>query len=81
VEQLYVRKDHHGHGLGGQLLDLAVETARRDGSRFVWLGVWDQNHNAISLYLHRGFQVFDTHVFMFGAEAQTDLLMRLDFDG
>jgi hypothetical protein len=47
----------------------------------VWLGLWDQNHNAISLYLHRGFQVFDTHVFMFGAEAQTDLLMRLDFGG
>lgn len=80
VEQLYVRKEHHGHGLGGQLLDLAVETARRDGFGFVWLGVWDQNHNAISLYLHRGFQVFDKHVFMFGAEAQTDLLMRLNLD-
>jgi diamine N-acetyltransferase len=39
--------------------------------------VWEQNHNAISLYRHRGFQVFDKHVFMFGAEPQTDLLMRL----
>lgn len=80
VEQLYVRKVHHGLGFGGQLLDLAVETARRDSFGFVWLGVWERNESAISLYLHRGYQVFDEHVFMFGAEAQTDLLMRLDLD-
>lgn len=78
LEQLYVRMAHHGRGLGGQLLDLAVDAARRDSYGFVWLGVWEQNHNAISLYRHRGFQVFDKHVFMFGAEPQTDLLMRLD---
>ena len=80
IEQLYVRRAHHGRGLGGKLLDLAIATARRDGCQFVWLGVWEQNHNAISLYRHRGFQVFDQHVFMFGAEPQTDLLMRLDLD-
>ena len=80
VEQVYVRKSHHGLGLGGQLLDLAVETARRESFGFVWLGVWQRNENAISLYLHRGYQVFDEHVFMFGLEAQTDLLMRLDLD-
>ena len=80
VEQVYVRKSHHGLGLGGQLLDLAVETARRESFGFVWLGVWQRNENAISLYLHRGYQVFDEHVFMFGAEAQTDLLMRLDLE-
>ena len=78
VEQIYVRKAHHGRGLGGLLLDLAVETARRDAFGFVWLGVWEQNHNAISLYLHRGFKVFDNHVFMFGTEPQTDLMMRLE---
>ena len=80
VEQLYVRRAHHGRGLGGQLLDLAVDAARRDSYGFVWLGVWEQNHSAISLYRHRGFQVFDEHVFMFGSEPQTDLLMRLDLD-
>ncbi len=80
VEQLYVRMAYHGRGLGGQLLDLAVDAAKRDSYGFVWLGVWEQNHNAISLYRHRGFRVFDEHVFMFGSEPQTDLLMRLDLD-
>ena len=80
VEQLYVKKTHHGLGLGGQLLDLAVERARREAFGFVWLGVWERNENAISIYLHRGFRVFGDHVFMFGSEAQTDLLLRLDLD-
>jgi ribosomal protein S18 acetylase RimI-like enzyme len=80
VEQLYVLGTHHGRGLGGRLLDLAVEIARRDGFGFVWLSVWERNDKAISLYRHRGYEVFDEHVFMFGAEPQTDLLMRLDLD-
>ena len=80
VEQLYVRKTHHGRGLGGQLMDLAVETGRRESFGFVWLGVWERNENAISMYRHRGFRVFGDHVFMFGGEAQTDLLMRLDLE-
>ncbi|HET7822295.1 MAG TPA: GNAT family N-acetyltransferase [Ornithinibacter sp.] len=78
IEQLYVRRSHHGKGLGGQLLDLAARTARRDGYAFLWLSVWERNGNAIALYRHRGYRVFDEHVFMLGAEAQTDLLMRLD---
>ena len=78
VEQLYVSKTHQGLGLGGQLLDLAVETARRESFEFVWLGVWERNETAISMYLHRGFRTFGEHLFMLGDEAQTDLLMRLD---
>ncbi len=78
IEQLYVRKSHQGRGLGGRLLDLAAETARREGRDFLWLSVWERNANAISLYRHRGFAVFDEHIFMFGDEAQRDLMMRLD---
>jgi ribosomal protein S18 acetylase RimI-like enzyme len=78
VEQLYVLASHHGQGLGGQLLDLATEKARERGLTYLWLGVWEHNTNAISLYRHRGFEEFDQHVFMLGREEQRDLLMRLD---
>jgi ribosomal protein S18 acetylase RimI-like enzyme len=78
VEQLYVLASHRGEGLGGQLLDLAAEQTRALGLVFVWLGVWEHNTNAIAMYRHRGYQEFDDHVFMFGAEAQRDVLMRLD---
>ncbi len=78
VEQVYIRSSHQGLGLGGRLLDLADETARAHVLGYVWLGVWEHNANAISLYRRRGFRVFDEHVFMFGNEAQRDLLMRAE---
>ena len=78
VEQVYVLASHHGQGLGGQLLDLATEKARERGLTYLWLGVWEHNTNAISLYRHHGYEEFDQHVFMFGKEEQRDVLMRLD---
>jgi ribosomal protein S18 acetylase RimI-like enzyme len=78
VEQLYVLASHRGEGLGGRLLDLAAAKATELGLTFVWLGVWERNTNAISVYQHRGYRQFDDHVFMFGEEAQRDVLMRLD---
>jgi len=78
IEQLYVLASHHGQGLGGQLLDLATVKARERGLTYLWLGVWEHNTHAISLYRHRGYERFDQHVFMFGEEEQRDLLMRLD---
>lgn len=79
VEKLHVLASHHGQGLGGQLLDLAADKAREHGLAFVWLGVWEHNTNAISMYRHRGYQEFADHVFMVGEDAQRDVLMRLDF--
>jgi diamine N-acetyltransferase len=78
VEQVYVLASHHGQGLGGQLLDLATEKAREAGLSYLWLGVWEHNTKAISLYRHRGYEEFDQHVFLFGEEEQRDVLMRLD---
>ena len=71
---------HQGLGLGGKLMHLAIETARRESLGFLWLGVWERNESAIAMYRHRGFRVFGDHVFMFGGDAQTDLLMRLDLE-
>jgi ribosomal protein S18 acetylase RimI-like enzyme len=78
LEQLYIRRTYQGLGLGGKLMNLAIETARRESLGFLWLGVWERNESAIAMYRHRGFRVFGDHVFMFGGDAQTDLLMRLD---
>ena len=79
VEQVYVLASHHGQGLGGQLLDLAAEKGKERGLAFVWLGVWEHNANAISMYRHRGYREFADHTFMVGEDAQRDVLMRLDF--
>lgn len=78
VERVYVRNNYHGKGVGQQLLDYAIQIAMQKNMQSVWLGVWENNHRAISFYKKNGFVTFDTHVFMLGEEAQTDYMMRLD---
>ena len=78
VERIYVRNQFHGKGVGQQLLDYAIQIAKQKNMQSVWLGVWENNHRAISFYKKNGFVAFDTHVFMLGEEAQTDYMMRLD---
>jgi diamine N-acetyltransferase len=78
VEQIYVLASHHGQRLGGRLMDHAIATARQEGFPFVWLGVWEHNRRALSVYEHLGFRVIGDHTFLFGDEEQRDLLMRLD---
>jgi len=78
VERIYVRNQFHGKGVGQQLLDYAIQIAKQKNMQSVWLGVWENNHRAISFYKKNGFVTFDTHVFMLGEEAQTDYMMLLD---
>ena len=78
VERIYVRNNYHGKGVGQQLLDYAIQLAKRKNMQAVWLGVWENNQRAVNFYKKNGFVTFDTHVFMLGEEAQTDYMMRLD---
>ncbi|MGH8912235.1 MAG: GNAT family N-acetyltransferase [Acidimicrobiia bacterium] len=53
-----VAHGHRGQGLGGRLLDRAIEEARERGTvHKIGLGVWPHNGAAIRLYLSRGFAV------------------------
>lgn len=77
LERIYILKEHYGNGYGQLLIDKAIEIAKQSGASFIWLGVWEHNHRAVSFYKKNGFEVFGDHVFQFGKEAQTDWLMRL----
>ena len=37
---------------------------------------WEYNASALKFYLHLGFEIFGSHVFLFGNDEQTDLLMK-----
>ncbi len=50
LEDLFVRPEHRGHGVGTALLAwLAAEVVRRDGGRLEW-SVLDWNEDAIRFY-------------------------------
>ena len=76
LERIYVRREFQGRGLGKELITYAVQTARRKGKRYLWLGVWERNDKAIAFYRDMGFVVAGRHDFQMGDEIQHDLIMK-----
>ena len=76
IERIYVSTEHHGKHIGSAMLNFAIETATNKNFEYVWLGVWEHNHNAIAFYEHNGFKLFGSHEFLLGNDLQTDVLMK-----
>jgi ribosomal protein S18 acetylase RimI-like enzyme len=55
LEDLFVRADARGRGIGRSLVDAAVERARARGCRRIQLDVNEQNGEALALYRRMGF--------------------------
>ncbi|WP_108804357.1 GNAT family N-acetyltransferase [Aquimarina sp. Aq107] len=77
IERIYVVKEYQGKGIGQQLFDTIILIAKRQKKDFIWLGVWDENTDAIRFYERNGFETFDKHSFMLGTDKQTDIMMKL----
>jgi ribosomal protein S18 acetylase RimI-like enzyme len=78
LERIYVRRSFHGSGFGKLLMEKALALAQDKGKRFVWLGVWEKNTDAIGFYKRMGFVEFARHDFWMGDDCQHDLLLRRD---
>ena len=76
IERIYVKKAVQGKQIGQQLLEKAINIARNKKYAFIWLGVWENNKQAITFYEKNGFEVFDQHLFVLGEDQQRDLLMK-----
>lgn len=76
VERIYIRKAFKRQGLGRQLLDFAFELAAQESHTSIWLGVWEDNQNALKFYQSFGFKQVGAHDFYVGTDRQTDLLMQ-----
>lgn len=80
IERIYVKSSHHGKKVGQLLYGKALETAIEQKKEYLWLGVWEENHRAVSFYKKNGFEEFDKHIFTLGNEEQTDLMMKKILD-
>lgn len=78
LRTLYILPGHQGLGLGRQLLDWAIDTARARGGRHMSLSVFVDNHPARRLYERYGFIDVGRYGFMVGNHEDEDRLMRLD---
>jgi ribosomal protein S18 acetylase RimI-like enzyme len=78
IERIYVSKEYQSKGLGSELMDKAIRTAKKRNKTYIWLGVWEHNEKAILFYEKHGFYKAGTHPFFMGEEEQTDFIMRKD---
>jgi ribosomal protein S18 acetylase RimI-like enzyme len=78
LERIYLLAAHQGQGVGGILLQKAMDLAAAAGKAYLWLGVWDENHRAINFYERHGFYRCGQHNFTLGSEIQTDYFFRKD---
>jgi len=59
VYYLAVRGSARGHGVGGRLLDDALDRFRREGMRVVYAAAEDDNRSSIALFRSRGFRTVE----------------------
>jgi ribosomal protein S18 acetylase RimI-like enzyme len=76
VERLYVLEKYKATGIGRSLMKKAFEIAESEGSRYVWLGVWEFNEPAKAFYKKLGFERYGQHTFQLGNDPQTDIILR-----
>lgn len=81
VERIYVKQNFHKLSLGKNLMQHALNIARRAGKKYVWLGVWENNQRALKFYEGQGFVPFSEHVFNLGSSSQRDLLLKYNLKG
>lgn len=78
LERIYVLNDFQGKSIGKHILLKAIEIAKSKKSRFLWLGVWQKNTNAVRFYERYNFKIFNEHPYYIGKDKQIDWLMKLD---
>jgi ribosomal protein S18 acetylase RimI-like enzyme len=77
IERIYILSNFQQKGFGKDVLSKVISLGKNKGFSYLWLGVWEQNENAIAFYTKKGFEIFNRHVFQLGNDPQTDLLMGL----
>ena len=78
LRRIYVLAPFKGGGAGRQLIETAVEEARKRGATRLTLGMYGGNHAALAFYTRMGFAKVGTRTFVVGEKVCDDLVLGLD---
>ena len=73
--RFYLSQPWHGKGIAQTLMEHVDATAAGRGALTLWLGVWERNDRARAFYRKAGFEDVGSHLFLVGADAQTDRIL------
>ncbi|AYC30548.1 GNAT family N-acetyltransferase [Paenisporosarcina cavernae] len=75
IERIYVLQEFQKHGVGKLLYQKALDIANENEKKKIWLGVWENNFNALAFYNKLGFVRHSSHSFFMGDDEQLDYIM------
>ncbi len=78
LERIYVLEAFQGQQIGKLMLLKIIDIASSKRLNFLWLGVWQENKNALRFYERHNFKIFSEHPYYIGKDKQMDWLMRLE---
>ncbi|WP_025743523.1 GNAT family N-acetyltransferase [Aquimarina pacifica] len=76
LERIYIVEKFQGKKNGQAIMNYILEIARNRNIKYVWLGVWEKNTEAIRFYKKNGFRIVGNHPFKMGNEIQKDYIMK-----
>lgn len=76
LKRLYVLSSHRNLGLGGKLLEPALDWLDARGVKPVWLSVWSQNTAAQRFYERYGFSKAGEYEFPVGQSRDAEFILR-----
>lgn len=81
IKRLYVLRGHQSGGLGGRLMDAAMDWLLQRGPRTLWVGVWSENTGAQRFYGRYGFDLVGEYIFPVGATRDLEFILRRPASG
>ena len=78
LKRIYLLSRFHGGGAGRALMDAAVEGARAQGAKRLFLGVYAGNARALAFYAKEGYQIVGARTFQMGFNLFDDHVLARD---
>jgi len=76
LQRIYIIERVYGKGIGENLLNHCLETAKKQGFETLWLGVWEENKRAQRFYAKHGFKRVGELKFPYGESVGTNFVLE-----
>ena len=75
IQRFYIRKSHHGRGLGSRMLAIAIAWLEENFGR-LYVSVYEGNSGAQKLYERYGFRRVHRYLYLVGEQADPEWIME-----